>query len=245
MEIPEYKNMYHNERSHYFYVATHQLVLSLIRHYLPKQQRNLKILDAGCGTGLLAKKMQQFGSVKGIDFSNEALRFARKRKIAVKKALIEKIPFKSKNFDVVVSIDVLTHSSIKNDLVPLKEFSRVLKPNGILILRVAAHPWLKLIHDVHVHVNHRYEKGELAAKLIKAGFKIEKLSYIHSVLLPPIIVKHFWEKLLKPKKTLSAVAKTHLWLNWLLIQLLLIEVKFFTKLNFPFGLGLVSVGRKT
>lgn len=244
MKLVEYKNMYRNERSHYFYVATHQLVLSLIRIFKPSKKHALKILDAGCGTGLLAKKMHVFGEVIGIDINSEALRFARKRQVKVKKASIEKLPFSGRVFDVVVSIDVLT-SSIKNDLVALREFYRVLKPNGILILRVSAHPWLKLIHDKHVHTNHRYQQAELVKKLKKASFKIEKLSFIHSILFPLIVLRHCWENLIKPKHTQSAIAKTHPLVNWLLIKLLLIEVKLFTKTNIPFGVGLVGVARKT
>lgn len=245
MEIAEYKNMYQNERSHYFYVATHELILSLIRLFKPSKKQALKILDAGCGTGLLAKKMQKIGDVTGIDFSREAVRFAKKRGIKVKRASIEKLPFSGRTFDVVVSIDVLTAASIKNDMIPLKEFHRVLKKNGVVILRVSAYPWLNLIHDKHVHMNHRYEKAELARKLKRAGFTVQKLSFIHSIFFPLIVLRHFWENLIKPKHSQSAVAKTNPVINWLLIQLLRIEIQLFTKINIPFGLGLVCVARKT
>lgn len=244
MEIIEYKNMYRHEKDHFFYVATHQLVLTLIDIFAKKTTRPLAILDAGCGTGLLAQKMQKLGKVSGIDLSPEALTFAKKRKIDVQKASIEKLPFKKNVFDVVVSIDVLTSASIKNDLIPLAEFYRVLKPGGILILRVSANRWLRLVHDKHVHMNHRYEKKELRTKLKQTGFKLEKLSFVHSLLFPPIVVRHFWEKLIKPKGTKSAVGKAHPIINSLLVQVLLLEVKLLTKLTMPFGLGLISVGRK-
>jgi len=55
MEKAEYKNIFENEEIHFYYVSTHKLILSLIKKYL-LQKRHLKILDAGCGTGLLAKK---------------------------------------------------------------------------------------------------------------------------------------------------------------------------------------------
>src|SRR3989344_1703377 len=241
MEIAEYQNIYLNEGDQFFYVSTHTLVLSLTKHFQPRKKK-LRILDAGCGTGLLTKKMQRFGKVVGIDMSPEALRFAKKRKVQVTQASIEKVPFKNQSFDVVVCIDVLTHASIKNDLIALKEFYRVLKPNGILILRVAAHPWLKLIHDKHVHVNHRYKRQELKDQLTKTGFKIEKLSFIHSLLFPLIIVKHTWENVTKPKEIKSAVVRINPVINSLLTQLLLIEAKLFLKISLPFGLGLVSVG---
>ncbi len=244
MEIVEYENMYRNERDHYFYVATHQLVLSLIEKYAPTPKKQLKILDAGCGTGLLAQKMSKMGRVEAIDFSPEAVKFSKRRKIKVQQASIEKLPFPDDSFDVVVSIDVLTAASIKNDQVALREFNRLLKPGGILIMRVSAYPWLKLIHDKHVHMRHRYERVELFNKLNKANFATEKLSFIHSFLFPLIIVRHLWENFIKPKESKSAVGKIHPLLNSFLTKLLLFEAKLFLKINLPFGLGLVSVSRK-
>ena len=243
MEIPEYKNIYINEGGHFFYISTHQLVISIIRIII-NPKKKLNILDAGCGTGMLAKKLQRFGIVTGIDINIEALKFARLRGITVKKASIEKLPFKDGSFDVIVSIDVLTHRSIKNDLIPLREFYRVLKPEGFLILRVSANSWLKLIHDKHVHMKHRYGKDELFKKLKTAGFSILKLSFINSILFPPMILKYILEKLVKPKVTKSAITKVNPTINNLLIKALRLESNIFIKINIPFGIGLVAVAKK-
>lgn len=244
MEIAEYKNIYKNEGNHFFYVSTHQLIISLIDSFVAGKKRNLKILDAGCGTGLLAKKLQKFGDVTGVDFSTEALYFAKKRGIKVKRSSVEKLPFENNVFDIVLSIDVIASKSIKNDLLPLIEFYRVLKPGGILILRVSANKWLRLIHDKHVHLGRRYERKELFEKLSKVGFIVEKLSFIHSILFPLIVLRHVWEKISRPKATKSAIEEINPLVNSLLTQLLLIEAKLFTKFDIPFGVGLVSVCKK-
>ncbi len=243
MEIAEYENIYKNEKRHFFYVSTHQLVISLINKFRPRKK--LKILDAGCGTGLLAKKLQEFGTVYGIDISSEALHFARKRGIKVKKSSIEKLPFLGNSFDVVVSIDVLTHESIKNDLIPLNEFYRILKPEGIFILRVSAYNWLQLIHGKHVHMNHRYERGELFRKLKIAKFSINKLSFIDSILFLPMVLRYFWEKITKPIGTKSAINELNPIINNLLIKALKLESIMFMKINIPFGIGLVAVAKKS
>ncbi len=55
----------------------------------------------------------------------------------IKQGSIEKIPFDDKQFEAVVSADVI--SQIEDKSMALREFARVLKPAGILILNVAAY----------------------------------------------------------------------------------------------------------
>src|SRR3989344_2227073 len=193
MEVSEYKNIFNNENKHFFYKANHNLILNLVDKYV--YGSGLAILDAGCGTGLLSKRLSRFGKVVGLDASDEALAFAKARGVTLKKGSVENLPFKDGSFNLVVSVDVIYHNSIKSDLSAIKEFFRVLKPEGILIMRVPANKWLSLAHDRHVHTRERYQLGELNKKVLKAGFEIRRSSYINMVLLPIAIVKHFVEKL--------------------------------------------------
>lgn len=242
MELPEYENIYTNEDSHFFYVSTNNLVINLVKTYT-NTKKSLKILDAGCGTGLLATMLQQYGEVIGIDLIPEALKFAKKRGVKVKKGTVEKLPFADNSFDIVVSIDVITHQSIKDDFKPLKEFNRVIKPGGILILRVSANSWLHMIHDKHVHMNHRYKKSELASKLKITNFKVLKLSFVHSILLPPLVIRFLWEKISKPQNTKSAIEKTNPIINNILTRILTYENYLIAKSDIPFGVGLIVVAK--
>ena len=243
MEISEYKNIYINEDTHFFYVSIHNLVLSFLKDYLPIR-KNLKILDAGCGTGLLAKKLKLFGNVNAIDVSTEAIKFSRQRDLNVKKASVTKIPFHNNTFDLVTSIDVIYHKEVVTDQKALNEFFRVLKPEGILILRVPANQWLKLAHDELVHTKRRYNKKELEKKLIKANFKIEKISYINLSIFPFIVIKNTLEKLLPPKQIASSINPLPEFINKVLIKVLLLENYLIKKINLPFGVGLIAVCRK-
>ena len=93
MEKIEYSNIFKHESKHFFYVSTHSLVLDLARKWT-KGKQSLEILDAGCGTGLLLKKLKKLGKAKGVDYNPEAIKLARKRNVEVKKASINKLPFK-------------------------------------------------------------------------------------------------------------------------------------------------------
>lgn len=233
MDLKEYKNVFENEESHFYYVANHKIILSLVKNYLTNTKRIKSILDAGCGTGFLAKKLEKHGKVFAIDISPHAIKFAKRRKIRPKLASVTKIPFKDNHFDLLVSIDVLYHKRVDDDEKALKEFYRVLKPGGILILRLPAYKWLKLAHDKIVHTRARYEKNELRDKLSGSGFDIEKLSYTNSVLLPLA--------LLSPKSTIKRMPN---FLNSLLIRALSLESYILPKFDLPFGLGLIAVSRK-
>ncbi|MBI2051399.1 class I SAM-dependent methyltransferase [Candidatus Roizmanbacteria bacterium] len=242
MELSEYKNIYENEATHFFYVANHEIVLSLIKRY--RGGKNLRILDAGCGTGLLAKKLKQFGKVSAIDVHPEAIRFAKKRKVNANLGSVTKLPFEEGAFDVAVCIDVLYHQRIKNDVRALSELFRVLKKGGILIVRVPAYKWLTSAHDRHVHTRERYQKNELREKLIKAGFTIEKLSFVNMALFPFAVFTSVIEKTRTKTSSKSGVTRLPWPANIFLTGILSFEKHLLPYINLPFGLGLIAVCRK-
>ena len=235
VEIGEYKNIYKNEDSHFFYTSTHYLVEKLIRKYV--RNGKLKILDAGCGTGGLMKKLSEFWRVVGIDFSPEAIKYAKKRGLDVEQASIQKIPFKRGAFDVVTSIDVLYHLAVTDDVSALKEISRVLKPRGELILRVPANKFLMSAHDVHVHTARRYNKKDLENKFRRAGFKIKFISYIHSPIFPISLIRR-----LVHQSAGSTVGRVNPVLNTFLTAVFKLEAEIISKgITMPFGQGLIAV----
>lgn len=241
MQLSEYKNIFDNEASHFYYATNHGVILALAKKFT-LGNKYLKILDAGCGTGLLGKKLQALGNVQGIDISPEALKFAKKRGLKVKLASVNKLPFKNNTFDLLVSLDVIYHRQV-DDKKALREFYRVLKPGGILILRVPANKWLTSSHDRAVHTRQRYSKQELAAKLNKAEFKTLKLSYVNTVLLPIAAITLLSEKL-TANKARSGIKTLPKHINFLLTKLLLLDSFILKRANLPFGLGLIVVAKK-
>lgn len=238
MEISEYKNIFLNEESHFFYISTHYLVLELIKKYA--SNKKLLILDAGCGTGELMRKLANFGEIIGIDSSEEAIKYAKKRLVDARLASIQEMPFKNSSFDMVTNIDVIYHMNV-DDAAALSEVRRVLKPNGILVLRVPANKYLISAHDAHVHTARRYSKKELEHKLHETGFEIKLISYVHSPIFPVSLIKVMLEKITK-KNMSSAIGVINKGLNSLLIIVLKIEASLISLgLTMPFGQGLIVV----
>lgn len=99
----------------------------------------LRILDVGCGDGVLALELAGRGAqVTGVDASPRMIAIARKRArrdgrdVDFKIAKAEALPFASGTFDVVVAITVLCF--IEDTAAALREMIRVLKPGGRLVI---------------------------------------------------------------------------------------------------------------
>ena len=98
-----------------------------------------RIVDVGCGDGILALELSRRGAqAVGVDVSEEMVSAARKRAkegghdVHLDIAQAEALPFETASFDVVVAVTVLCF--VKDAAVALKEMVRVLKPGGRLIV---------------------------------------------------------------------------------------------------------------
>ena len=87
-----------------------------------------EVLELGCGVGVLAGKLQEFGnSVTGLDISEAAIaQLPNEVKGVV--SVLPNIPFPDDSFDVVVATEVLEH--LDDDNACVEEVVRVLRPGG-------------------------------------------------------------------------------------------------------------------
>jgi len=98
--------------------------------------QDLKILDLGCGGGLLSEEFAKYGAkVTGIDISDNSIKIANKHAkdnnlfIEYKVGSAENIPAINNLFDVVICADCLEH--VEDIEKVISEISRVLKKDGI------------------------------------------------------------------------------------------------------------------
>lgn len=105
------------------------------------QQANIqpgqRVLDVGCGTGLLTRMVKQFvpeARVTGLDGDEEVLRIARDKsrgaEIQWDHALVFDMPYPDNSFDAVVSSFVTHHLTSEEKARAFKEVHRVLRPDG-------------------------------------------------------------------------------------------------------------------
>jgi 2-polyprenyl-6-hydroxyphenyl methylase / 3-demethylubiquinone-9 3-methyltransferase len=187
---------------------------------LKKEQRpleKLKILDVGCGGGLLSEPMSRLGaSVTGIDASSKNITIAKlhakKNKLKIKYLCTSPENFKIKDkFDVILNMEIIEH--VEDVSLFLKSCTKLLKKNGIMFvatlnktlksylfaiigaeyvlkwLPIGTHEWEKFI-----------EPSQLIKILKKDSLKLDKLDGMKFNL-----VKNQWS--LSSDKSINYIAK--------------------------------------
>lgn len=245
MDLQEYDKMYHLEETNWWYTGRRDLVLKIVAQIDKESLKPLKILDAGCGTGINLKHLQNHSDSYGIDISKEALRYSGNRGLhSLICCSADRLPFSDEIFDLVLALDVIEH--IDKDLAAVNEFYRVLKHGGRLIITVPAFQFLWSEHDQVVHHKRRYTRSSVLNILQLGGFENEKATYWNIVLFLPVAVM----RLLKRFRASIGISKqTDLieipsFLNKILICILIIENRILDKFNLPFGVSVMCLCRK-
>jgi 2-polyprenyl-3-methyl-5-hydroxy-6-metoxy-1,4-benzoquinol methylase len=97
-------------------------------------QRNLKILEVGCGSGWFCPQLAEYGKVTATDLSDEVLARAKKRCPEVNYVAGDfmTLDFDREVFDVVVTLEVLSHVADQNAFV--RKLNSHLRPGGMLMM---------------------------------------------------------------------------------------------------------------
>lgn len=156
------------------------------------------ILDVGCGGGFLSNELARQGyEVTGVDVSPESLKVAERhdltRSVKYEVADAYKLPYPDESFDAVTAMDFLEH--IEDPEKVIKEFSRVLKPNGLFFFHTFNRnpvAWLVIIKLLewfvkntpkNMHVLRLFIKPEeLSDYAKKAGLSVMSVVGIRPVL---------------------------------------------------------------
>ena len=97
---------------------------------------SLRILEAGCGTGLVMERVRVRGcrNLFGIDLSAAMLAAARRNGNSVAQASVTALPFADASFDVAYAFKVLAH--VHDIRAAIAEIARVVRPGGTVIVEL-------------------------------------------------------------------------------------------------------------
>jgi SAM-dependent methyltransferase len=245
MNSLEYDKMYQLEESNWWYAGRRDLVLKMADQISKAfKYTSMNILDAGCGTGLNLKYLQTCGCSIGLDISEDALRFSRIRGLpSLVCGSADRLPFKNNVFDLVLALDVIEH--IEDDKSAIKEFYRVLRTGGSLIVTVPAFMSLWSEHDLAVHHKRRYARPEICDLLRSGGFKIERASYWNLFLfLPVFAIRHIRRLLNSEHKRQTDLVELPSIINGFLLGLLGLERSMIGQFNLPIGISIICICKK-
>jgi len=247
MNPAELTNMARAEREHWWYRGMRSILHRVLSPHLA-DRRIREVLEAGCGTGFTAAWLhRRYGwNLFPVDLESTALRFVRNFALPnATQADIGGLPFQDASFDLVFCLDVLVHLPRQDETKALREFFRVLRRGGLLVLRVAAFDILRSRHSEFVGEKQRFTRGQLLRTVAQSGFRVRHCTYANSLLLPVAITKfRLWEPWLRQPPA-SGVAPVPAWLNRLLYAALASEAKWLgCGRSLPLGQSLILVGEK-
>lgn len=191
-----YRAMFETEDAHWWFDGMAAITARLLDLGELPPRDACRALDAGCGTGRNLRFLGRYSAhVVGLDHSTHALALCRERGFSGRLILgsVNALPFGDASFDLITSFDVLMTAGVR-DIAALAEFARVLRPGGLLFVRVPAFDWLRGRHDVAWRVVHRYRRSELAAKLARVGLRVRCASYANAWLFPLAVAKRLAER---------------------------------------------------
>jgi len=247
MEPEAYQEMAELEGHHWWYVGMRQITARMLEPFLDGQ-RDLTILDAGCGTGADMSLLADYGHAVGLDFSPLAVSYTHQQHPGrVTRASVASMPYPDNTFDLVASLDVLYAREVGDDRQAITEMARITGRGGLVLIRVAALPILRGPHDILVHGVRRYTARDIRLKLIGAGLIPLRLTYANSLLMPLAFASRIVQNIgaMLGRQPSSDVRRSQGVLDRFMLNALRAEARWIgAGRNFAAGVSLFALGRK-
>jgi SAM-dependent methyltransferase len=110
------------------YYPTYIAKLDAVRDWLSCQPAGTRVLDAGCGEGVLVDEFAGQLEIEGLDPNYSSSR--------VRLGSVTELPYTDASFDRALCLDVLEHLPFDQQPRALAELHRVLRPSGELLVSV-------------------------------------------------------------------------------------------------------------
>ncbi len=248
MNAAEFANIANAEDGFWWYRGMRKIMFRLLDP-LAGQRRLERVLDAGCGTGHFALQLERrYGwRMVPLDLGWEGLQYG--RALGAERLVqgdVAALPFPAASFDAAVSMDVLVHFPRGLEQPAFDELARVVRPGGLVILRVAALDLLKSRHSMFAGERQRFTRSRLTEAVTRAGIRVLRADYANSILLPVALARfRVWEPLIRQPPR-SGVLPAPPWLDRMLYSALALESRWLgAGHGFPAGQSLILIGEKS
>jgi SAM-dependent methyltransferase len=142
--------------------------------------RGLRILDLGCGGGVMASHLCRYGEVTGIDLSRSAIELARllEPRARFEAGTIEEHE-RERTYDLVTLFDVVEHVPASQRPSLFGEIGRVLAPGGWVVLSTPHPDYTRWVRKKRPELLQVVDEPVELAELIRLGGRIglEPIAY--------------------------------------------------------------------
>jgi 2-polyprenyl-3-methyl-5-hydroxy-6-metoxy-1,4-benzoquinol methylase len=224
-------------RNHWWWRARERIVVrALDRLPLPPDSR---ILDVGCGDGVLFPELKRRGQVWGVESDARLVREDNPDRARIRTEPLGSQIYAGLQFELITALDVLEH--IEDDYGALRALFDLLVPGGHLLVTVPASMALWDQHDVANQHFRRYSDRTLRA-LLESRLQLLELRYMfHATFVPKYLVARLNRHRSQHVDQTALPASA---LNKLLTLAFDAEERVLRRARLPFGTSLLAVARR-
>lgn len=204
--------------------------------------KDLRILDIGCGTGLNYKSLKAYGEVCNLDYSEKAVQYCKGKKVRnLLRGDAKRLPFCSSTFGLVTAIELIEH--IDEDFLVISEIYRILRKGGIALITVPAFKFLWSYDDITSGHKRRYTLRTIHKLLERTGFQILLSNHRYFFIFIPTFILFKFQYIFK--KGQNSLQYTPNFLNNFLRKISKLEnYLIFKGVKFHAGVGIVCIVKK-
>lgn len=234
---PEYARSYRDlyER-HWWWRARESAVLELLEDLVPGGGFG-KILDVGCGDGLLFPQLGSFGEPEGVEPDASIVSDVGRRSGRIHTRPFDDTFKPEHDFGLIVMLDVLEH--LQDPVAALAHAKSLLAADGRLLVTVPAFTILWTAHDDYNHHLRRYRRRSLESEVHGAGLETELVKYFFHWMFPVKLGVAFTERFRRSRPQPARVPGRTL--NGFLFNLCRVEQRLTQGIRLPFGSSLMAV----
>lgn len=240
----DFEKKYHDvETDHWWFKSRRKYLLDLLKD----ADKESKILDIGCSSGIFLKDLEKLGfkpeNLFGIDISEKAIDNCKANGIQNCFVMDAQNITLTETFDIIIASDCLEH--LEDDKKALKNWKSLLKIGGKMYVFVPAFMSLWSYHD-EVNMHHRrYTNSELKSKITAENLEIQNTGYWNFFLFLPVYVfRKLTAVFQKDKRGESDISIGNSFVNSALLQLIIFENKLLKMMNFPFGVSTFCIAKR-
>jgi len=122
-------NYHRNLDPNWLYTPTYLKKMKYVQNFLYTLPKDVRILDVGCGEGVLVEEYRKRGyDISGVDLNYESE--------YVSLGNVLNLQYPDDSFDVILMLDIFEHLRLEDQSKALSEIKRVLRPKGNLLISI-------------------------------------------------------------------------------------------------------------